>query len=106
MTEVGDHQSLVASLKQAAYFHLFKVVLPSLVATGTTNHSRCCGSRYCKDIGLCQDDVLATSHGDFGQQPAGGIIRKGKWVDMSCLLHGLWFSWTLKLAPTWQSQLS
>ncbi|KAL3130926.1 hypothetical protein ABBQ38_000251 [Trebouxia sp. C0009 RCD-2024] len=24
MTEVGDHQSLVASLKQAAYFHLFK----------------------------------------------------------------------------------
>ena len=26
MTEVGDHQSLVASLKQAAYFHLFKVM--------------------------------------------------------------------------------
>ena len=26
MTEVGDHQSLVASLKQAAYFHLFKVL--------------------------------------------------------------------------------
>lgn len=25
MTEVGDHQSLVASLKQSTYFHMFKV---------------------------------------------------------------------------------
>ena len=29
LTEVGDHQSLVASLKQAAYHHLFKAS-PSL----------------------------------------------------------------------------
>ena len=35
MTEVGDHQSLVASLKQAAYFHLFKVAaLPGLLVGG------------------------------------------------------------------------
>lgn len=51
MTEVGDHQSLVASLKQAAYFHLFKVVLPFLLrqtkkagasALGTTPHIVTC----------------------------------------------------------------
>lgn len=28
MAEVGDHQSLVASLRQSAYYHLFKVLLP------------------------------------------------------------------------------
>ena len=28
LTEVGDHQSLIASLKQAPYHHLFKVHTP------------------------------------------------------------------------------
>lgn len=44
MTEVGDHQSLVASLKQAAYFHLFKVTLPFMFSNERTDQeSRCPG---------------------------------------------------------------
>ena len=38
MTEVGDHQSLVASLKQAAYFHLFKVCAATPVALLNSQH--------------------------------------------------------------------
>lgn len=61
-------------------------------------HSRCFGSWHCKDIVLCQYDAL--------QPFMGCIVPWVQWVDMSSLSHGLWFSWTLKLAPTWQSQLS
>lgn len=39
MTEVGDHQSLVASLKQAAYFHLFKVMPPCMFSNERTDHA-------------------------------------------------------------------
>ena len=35
LTEVGDHQSLVVSLKQSPYYHLFKVLTCSLVDGGS-----------------------------------------------------------------------
>ena len=38
MTEVGDHQSLVASLKQAAYFDLFKVITDAKSTAAATTH--------------------------------------------------------------------
>ena len=63
LTEVGDHQSLVVSLKQSPYYHLFKVVRCSLADEGSCI---CCSAA----TGLLPWDRLACSTTGDARAPA------------------------------------